>query len=259
LNETVAPNEDSGRRAALPSQYDEWPVSSRLVRCRWEQVISRIGDYEQRVLPDGCADVLVDALGGVVVVGPTPHPAVVKLSPGTAYRCLRLRPGAVRSVFGLPAQHLTNQVLRLEDVTGNETTRLLTRAALGDELALIRLEGLWGELPVDPRVPGALAWLGQHPDRDISDLALAAGLSSRQLRRLLIDHAGLGPKSFQRVFRLHHFLRAAEQPRSTTDGLAELATRTGYADQAHLSREVRALAGLPPVALLRERFATRDA
>ena len=34
--------------------------------------------------------------------------------------------------------------------------------------------------------------------------------------------------------------------------LAEVAARTGYADQAHLTREWRDLAGVPPMTWLRE-------
>jgi hypothetical protein len=68
---------------------------------------------------------------------------------------------------------------------------------------------------------------------------------------------GLGPKTLQRIFRLQRFLTAAERHGSMV-GLAELAARAGYADQAHLSHDVRAFAGLPPAALLRERTRTAD-
>jgi AraC-like DNA-binding protein len=43
-----------------------------------------------------------------------------------------------------------------------------------------------------------------------------------------------------------------------TDDLAALAAQAGYADQAHLTRECRALAGLTPAALARQRALDRD-
>jgi AraC-like DNA-binding protein len=49
-----------------------------------------------------------------------------------------------------------------------------------------------------------------------------------------------------RFQRFLHAARAAGPERS----LARLAADTGYADQAHLTRESRDLAGLPPGALL---------
>ena len=52
---------------------------------------------------------------------------------------------------------------------------------------------------------------------------------------------GYGPKTLARILR---FQRALALARAGTP-LAEVAVRSGYADQAHLAREVRALAGVP--------------
>ena len=48
---------------------------------------------------------------------------------------------------------------------------------------------------------------------------------------------------------LVHLRRAVALARAGTP-LAEVAARAGYADQAHLTREVRELAGVPPTRLL---------
>ncbi|WP_449064683.1 helix-turn-helix domain-containing protein [Planomonospora algeriensis] len=52
---------------------------------------------------------------------------------------------------------------------------------------------------------------------------------------------GYGPKTLQRVVRFQRALRLAG--RGT--GLAEVALASGYADQSHMSNEVRRLAGVP--------------
>ena len=75
------------------------------------------------------------------------------------------------------------------------------------------------------------------------------GLSVRQLRRIVLAEAGLGPKAFQRVARFQRFLHLAE----LGIGLAAAAAHAGYADQPHLTREVSDLSGLTPAALLAER------
>jgi AraC-like DNA-binding protein len=49
-----------------------------------------------------------------------------------------------------------------------------------------------------------------------------------------------------RVLRMNRALAAAR----TGLPLASVAAQTGYADQAHLTREIRALTGVPPRALL---------
>ena len=59
------------------------------------------------------------------------------------------------------------------------------------------------------------------------------------------EGVGYGPKTLQRIFR---FQRMVGQLHAADTGLAGLA---GYADQAHLSRESRRLAGLSPGQLAR--------
>ncbi|MGH9192008.1 MAG: DUF6597 domain-containing transcriptional factor, partial [Acidimicrobiales bacterium] len=53
-----------------------------------------------------------------------------------------------------------------------------------------------------------------------------------------------------RILRFQRFLDAARSSPSPRRDLARLAAETGYADQAHLTRDSRQLAGLPPAALL---------
>jgi AraC-like DNA-binding protein len=83
----------------------------------------------------------------------------------------------------------------------------------------------------------------------VDDVAAALGFSSRHLRRLVLEHSGLGPKTYQRVVRLRKFL-ADDGP------LSQAAMNAGYADQAHLTREVTRLCGVPPAALRAERTRT---
>jgi AraC-like DNA-binding protein len=73
-------------------------------------------------------------------------------------------------------------------------------------------------------------------------------LSERQLRRRFTEEVGYGPKTLQRILR---FQRAVAELRSDRAELAGAAATAGYADQAHLSRESRRLAGLSPRELAR--------
>ncbi|MFC7740774.1 helix-turn-helix domain-containing protein [Nocardiopsis composta] len=107
-----------------------------------------------------------------------------------------------------------------------------------------------------PRVRTALRALSS-PGATAVGAARAAGLSERQLRRLLLDHTGLGPRALQRVARLQRFLRAADT--GPDRPLADLALIAGYADQPHLTREVRRMSGLTPAALFTERAAAEHA
>jgi AraC-like DNA-binding protein len=91
------------------------------------------------------------------------------------------------------------------------------------------------------RALGRQAW-------DVCDLADAASLSARQLHRRCRAAFGYGPSTLRAVLRLQRFMAMAR--RAPRAGLAGLARRAGFSDQAHLARECRRFAGLTPTALL---------
>ena len=66
------------------------------------------------------------------------------------------------------------------------------------------------------------------------------GWSERTLRRRCRSAFGYGPKTLERILRFQSFLRLLSSGRAP---LSVLAIEAGYADQAHLTREVRRLSG----------------
>jgi AraC-like DNA-binding protein len=81
----------------------------------------------------------------------------------------------------------------------------------------------------------------------VAATADALGWTERALHRRCRDAFGYGPSVLRRILRFRGALRLAGQgvPLATT------AARAGYSDQAHLAREVRALAGVPLGQLIR--------
>jgi transcriptional regulator GlxA family with amidase domain len=77
----------------------------------------------------------------------------------------------------------------------------------------------------------------------VAEVAERAFVSERQLERRFLELVGYGPKTLQRILRFQRFLARVTRPEVSLAGAAALA---GYADQAHLSRETRRLAGLTP-------------
>jgi AraC-like DNA-binding protein len=218
-------------------------VPHPLVECRWEQRVDSAG-YVQRVLPDACADVIVSAAGEATVVGPATSVHLPRLSGGERLRGLRFRTAAIGTVLGLPANELRDVQVPLRDLfPAREAARIADQ--------------VWrGELPsfLDPgvrdrRVEHAL--VGLRRQTRVADIADDLGMSARHLRRLILAETGLEPRMLSRVARFQRFLDLSD--RAAEPSLAGLAARAGYADQPHLTREVRALSGLTPSALLAER------
>jgi AraC-like DNA-binding protein len=190
------------------------------------------------VLPDGHADVLLYDGGGIEVVGLHDEVDLPFLPGGTWIRGIRLRPHAVAAAFRIDASTLRNTTVSLEDVLGSsQARRLLDRRARD---AWVR------SIEPNPRTERAVRLLTMHPVEVVAD---AVGVTSRQLHRVLVTDVGLAPKVFQRVLRMQRFVASAER----LGGLAHAAADAGYADQSHMTREVRSLAGVTPTRLLQER------
>ena len=78
----------------------------------------------------------------------------------------------------------------------------------------------------------------------LRELAGKLGVTLRTLERRVTADTGLGPKPLQRVLRFRSALRLLERtPRGQWSGAA---IRAGYYDQAHMIREFRSFAGMPP-------------
>jgi len=75
------------------------------------------------------------------------------------------------------------------------------------------------------------------------------GWSERTLRRRCQEAFGYGPKTLERILRFQRFVRLLSNGRVP---LSVLAIEAGYADQAHLAREVRRLSGQSPRTLMSE-------
>ncbi len=107
------------------------------------------------------------------------------------------------------------------------------------------------ERPADRLVLEAARQLSR-PGARAELIAGHLGISERQLRRRCQAAVGYGPRTLHRVLRFRRFVSLIDRAGATAD-LAAAAAQAGYADQAHLTRESRRLAGLPPGALARER------
>lgn len=199
----------------------------------------------QRILPDGCLDLLFDG-ELLLVAGPDTLARVHESASPRPLTAVRLHAGRGPALLGVPADELGNRTTELADLWGARRARDLTeRVAEGPsrELAVWATTGP----PVDPlgdRLRALLAGGGS-----VAEAADALGYSTRQLHRRALPVFGYGPAHLARVLRL---LRAVTDADRGTDW-ATTAHRAGYADQAHLARDVRALAGVTPTALRRER------
>lgn len=194
-----------------------------------------------RILPDGCLDVIWHD-GRVFVAGPDTTAQLSTPAPGSRLFALRFAAGTGPAVIGVPADEVTDRQVPLDDLWPAAEVRRLSAA--DDPMAALEAAALrrWREPDrLMVRVTAAA-----RAGRPVDAIADACGLSARQLQRRCQGAFGYGPKMLARVLRLQ---RAVAMARAGTP-FATVSASAGYADQAHLARDVRALAGVPLGTLL---------
>ncbi len=210
----------------------------------WQQTLPE-DPATHRVLPDGCMDLIwVD--GTFLVAGPDTVAHVEDSAPGARYAALRFAPGTGPSILGVPAYELRDQRVPLDELWRRADVRQLRErlAAAPDPATVLDIEVARLDHRPDPLAVEVAARL--RSGATVAATAGAVELGERQLHRRCLTAFGYGPKTLVRILRMNQALSLAR--RGTP--FASAAALTGYADQAHLSREVRALAGVPLGALM---------
>ncbi|MDT5221077.1 MAG: hypothetical protein QOF15_3182 [Mycobacterium sp.] len=213
--------------------YREVPAPGALrglAECVWISDAPR----EARVLPDGCMD-LVEMDDSVLVAGPDTTAFVSEQECAVAAG-IRFRPGVLPRLLGIPAAELRDNRVALKLLRPNvgggslmQCTERLLRAESGRETA-----------------PWPLAVLRHVTERlgsgaAVHSVADEIGWSTRNLQRQCAVVYGYGPATLRRILRFRKAVGLLNSGMSAAD----TATTSGYADQAHLSRQVRELAGVP--------------
>src|SRR4051812_5909734 len=224
--------------ATIAGVYREFAAPPDLaahVACVWTSV-SRGGV----VLPDGCVDIVWRG-DRLMIAGPATRPLVSEVPLGTAVWGVRFRLGVAGAALGLRAGEFLDDNVPVADVWGPALDERVASGGVSALVAAVR-ERVLGA-PLDPLARAAALRMAE-PGARVS--ALDLGVSERQLRRRFQDAVGYGPKTLARVLRFQRFLALA----AGGEELARLALSAGYADQAHLTRECRRLAGRTPAELV---------
>ncbi|GAA4626177.1 helix-turn-helix transcriptional regulator [Cellulomonas oligotrophica] len=202
------------------------------------------------VLPDGCMD-LVWSGGRLLVAGPdTRAHDSAPVPVGSPVSGVRFAPGLAPRVLGVPADEVRDGRPELADLWGSRRAAPWVEAAAEggpralERLAAVLLRGAGGA-PPDVLALTRMAAAGASA----SAMAERLGVTSRTLHRRSLTAYGYGPRTLTRVLRLQRVLPLLDAGAP----LADVAHRAGYADQPHLSREVRSLTGRSPAVLAAER------
>lgn len=158
---------------------------------------------------------------------------------------------SLAAIVGTPIAELANRVVNMRDLIGTMADDLggkLIEAANGEQCFDLLDEFLIGRLAREPHSDEITRWsmarLAQASGPSSSVLANEIGWSRRHFARRFRDSTGFSPDRFRRIARFERFVARLSRPR--IDDLAALAVESGYADQAHLTHDVRDFTGTTP-------------
>ena len=232
------------------SEVEPPPDLRRAVACFWSlEVAAGSGGFLQRMLPDLSVDLIALADGVRIAIGPMLRATDVPIPAGAVLRGVRLRAGIAARLLGVPAKDLVGRRHRLDGVAPDLDLRLrsgpegfhaaVAQALRGREIA--PCEGM--------DLHTSLRWLAANPTTVVDQLSARLGVSARYVRRHLASELGCSPKTAQRILRVQRVLRMARATCGQA-ALADVAERCGFADQPHLSRELRHFMRLTPGRLM---------
>jgi AraC-like DNA-binding protein len=169
---------------------------------------------------------------------------------------VNLTPAGAYMFLGMPMSEITNTAIGLEEVLGAPGAELGERLAYatGWDARMDIIDALIEERMKRARAASpAVVWAWQQlvksgGNANIGTLAERIGWSRKHLISRFREQIGLPPKTAGRVLRFNRVLRLAA--RGPEMSWAAIAMTCGYYDQAHLIRDFREFAGVPPMGYL---------
>lgn len=215
------------------------PALAGLVAAVWTvSVEGESGWVSHEAVPDGCIELIRRHSGRSVwreeqpplfATGLAFTRARLSFSPDASFTGIKLWPWAWHALGGAPCPGFADRWIGIPE-TSPLADLLPPESDPVERLLAANLQ---------PNPLGA-AILG---GASVADITARSGLQHRQLQRIFARDLGMPPRAYLRLLRFRGaMIEVQESPAS----LADAAAGQGYADQAHMAREFRSFAGVPP-------------
>jgi AraC-like DNA-binding protein len=232
------------QRELLGFSRDEPEASTWLAAPR--PIVTVMIDLEGELYSDGVR------LPGAWIGGLGGAPTDVTVSGRYACLDLKLTPLGAYRLLAMPVSEISDDVqLSFGDAfgrAGEDLVDALHEAGSWDERLALAEGFLLERASTGPSPAPFVAWAWQRITdtrgrTTVGSLAGEIGCSRRHLQAKFSEQVGLSPKTAIRMTRFQHVCASLDaMPRRWAD----LAAEAGYADQAHLNRDFRELAGTTP-------------
>ena len=169
---------------------------------------------------------------------------------------IQLQPAAVKSIFDIDANDLTESHFNLELITDQRLTAQLLHAPSNtvrvDMLVAFLIEKLRkNEEQKTDKILYAIDLLqADNPVISLQKIQNQLNLSERSLERLFHQYIGISPKVFARIVRFQKAL--TEMRNKSFSKFTDIAYNNSYADQSHFIRDFKEFTGASPFRFLKQ-------
>lgn len=248
-------------------QYEPCPALKSYVDAYWTIKTAKVSPRINRILPDGCVDIIYNAGDdfvdlsekrimkneGVYLVGTMTEYLDTMSQDFSNLIGIRFKPLGFASFFRTFSLHeVTNDRIDFECAQLPRLTELTDLSkGIVDDFLLRHLKYDFQEIR-----SMVLDIERSHGRITVHSLAKEHAMSSRQMERKFKQLIGLSPKEYINFIRYRSAYDAIQRQPSTS--LSEIAFETGYFDHAHLTHEVKKYSGFLPSELQMSDFYKRD-
>lgn len=177
-----------------------------------------------------------------------------KLQGGGSFRTIgvNFHPAALKSVFGLNANELTDQNICISHLAKTSLTDQLLNCSSGQQQADCLFSFLLQQTHrhEDDNKKTGYAVAALQQGKKLSQVLHDLHLSERSLERLFLTHIGITPVLYARICRFQASVGLLRQGKIRS--LTQIAHSLGYFDQSHFIRDFRLFSGVSPGIYLRK-------
>ncbi len=241
------------------------PLLRPWIRTLWYCRAPRLPHRRERVLPNGCMQIILNLSGtyltscgedgradrrlpGAIVVGTRARYDLVDTADMEELAGICFHPGGFAGLFRERADLFFEQSIALEDVwpASRVTERL---RGLPDPAGKLRTLGAllaqrFHPCPRRSELLEQALHLFRAKALSVGECARSVGVSERRISQVFREEVGVGPKMWCRIRRFQNAVRALHNGEEAP--WAELALRCGYYDQSHFANDFHAFSGINP-------------
>ena len=238
--------------AAVRYTEEADPRSSDFVICFWEmQPLTKEKTFVTNVIvTDGCIDLVVDFDAGRIGfsgMSKTDFDYTLTLPA----RCFgaRMKPGAFRQLFGIPAGLAMDHFLPIDNIVKNFDCKAFFAMSFEKAKESLKVYFANKSAGVKPdKFTCLFDKLSAAPPTTVAELYECLCYSPRQCQRLFLKHYGYSPQITLSILRFQLCLKILTSGLASSSDILGIAS---YYDQAHFIKDFKRNIGLTPFELIR--------